>query len=304
MGENENENEKSDRPRLNWYPGHMARALREIKEKLKLVDIVFEVRDARLPLVSGNPGLDDILREKCRLIILNKVNLADPVLIKPWEVWIKKQELNYFFVNGLEKSALKKSLAMAREIIEKRNLKSNPDFDSKKKQNKKLKIMVIGLPNTGKSTIINQLAGRNAAKTADHPGQTQMQQWIAVDSDKNNDLELLDTPGVMPPHIGTEVHGLWLSAIHAMPDDVVGEQLTATFLVEYLLKNKSSIFQERFQLTNLNFTPLQAMEKIAILRGCLKQKGELDLERVYKLILQEFRKGNLGQACFESPPSV
>lgn len=300
----ENENEKSDRPRLNWYPGHMARALREIKEKLKLVDIVFEVRDARLPLVSGNPGLDDILREKCRLIILNKVNLADPVLIKPWEVWIKKQELNYFFVNGLEKSALKKSLAMAREIIEKRNLKSNPDFDSKKKQNKKLKIMVIGLPNTGKSTIINQLAGRNAAKTADHPGQTQMQQWIAVDSDKNNDLELLDTPGVMPPHIGTEVHGLWLSAIHAMPDDVVGEQLTATFLVEYLLKNKSSIFQERFQLTNLNFTPLQAMEKIAILRGCLKQKGELDLERVYKLILQEFRKGNLGQACFESPPSV
>lgn len=300
----QNESEKSDRPRLNWYPGHMAKALREIKEKLKLVDIVFEVRDARLPLVSGNPGLDDILREKCRLIILNKVNLADPVLLKGWETWIKKQEMSYFFVNCLEKGALKKSLAMAREIIEKRNLKSNPNSDSKGFKKKKLKIMVIGLPNTGKSTIINQLAGRNAAKTADHPGQTQMQQWIAVDQDKNNDLELLDTPGVMPPHIGTEEHGLWLSAIHAMPDDVVGEQLTATFIVEYLLKNKSSIFQERFQLPNLNLTPLLAMEKIAVLRGCLKQKGELDLERVYKLVLQEFRKGNLGHSCFESPPSV
>jgi ribosome biogenesis GTPase A len=159
--------------------------------------------------------------------------------------------------------------------------------------------MIIGLPNTGKSTIINQLANRAAARTADRPGHTQVQQWIVIDKD----LELLDTPGVMPTSLESDEHGLWLSAIHAIPDDLVGEEMPAKFLVDYFKERKSKELKERYKLTSLDFTTEEIMEKIAVLRGCVKQKGLPDLERVYKLILLDFRKGELGKCCFGTPPT-
>jgi len=287
-------------PAVNWYPGHMAKALREIKEKLRLVDIVFEIRDARVPLGSGNPALDDVLSQKSRLIILNKSNLSDPSLVKQWDAWFQKRGQAHLFVNGMDPVAIKKAIVMARTIVEKKHKDSNPD--KAKKEKKKFKVMVIGLPNTGKSTIINQLAGKNAAKTADHPGQTQQQQWIKIDSGKLQDLELLDTPGVMPPHISSQQTGVWLSMIHALPDDVLGEEATATFLVKFLVKHKSAPFFERYKLTGEESGHIEIFEKIAVLRGCLRQKGLFDLERVYKLVLYEFRKGDLGHWCFELPP--
>ena len=294
--------ESSDRPKLNWYPGHMAKASREIKAKIKLVDIIFEIRDARAPKTSGNPELDQILSQKSRLIILNKSNFVEASDLIRWEAWFKKQELNFIFVNVMDKIALKKVTKLAKKIIQQKNLKSNPHSSDQKKEKKKLKIMVIGLPNTGKSTVINQLAGRNATKVAPSPGQTQHQLWISIDNKENKDLELMDTPGVMPPHVSSETQGIWLSAIHAMPDVVIGEELTATYVVKYFLKNKSLYFKERFQLENFDGPVEAVMEKIAVLRGCIKEKGRPDLERVYKLILLEFRKGDLGKCCFEMPP--
>ncbi|MGZ3790143.1 MAG: ribosome biogenesis GTPase YlqF [Bacteriovorax sp.] len=284
---------KSD---INWYPGHMARAIREIKEKLKLVDIVLEIRDARAPLASGNKALNETLRQKSRLIVLNKVNLADPKMIHQWEEWFKSAGEPFLFIDCFDKGSLKKVMAKARSIVEDKRRASNPENGEVKS---KLKLMIIGLPNTGKSTIINQLANRTATKTADRPGQTQVQQWIVIDKD----LDLLDTPGVMPPSLESVEHGLWLSAIHAIPDDIVGEERPAKFLIEHFKERNSKELKERYKLDSLDLSVEEIFEKIAVVRGCVRQKGLPDLERVYKLVLLDFRKGELGKCCFGVPPS-
>lgn len=280
---------------LSWYPGHMVRAIREIKEKLKLVDIVLEIRDARAPLAFCNKAMEETLRQKSRLILFNKVNLADPKMIHLWEEWLKKQGEPFIFVDCFDKGSMKKVMSMARTIVDQKRKESNPDSYEPKT---KLKLMIIGLPNTGKSTIINQLANRSATKTADRPGQTKVQQWIVIDKD----LDLLDTPGIMPPFLALEEHGLWLSALHAIPDDVEGEELPAKFLIEYLKDKNSKEFKERYKLETFEMSVHEILERIAVLRGCLRQKGLPDLERVYKLILLDFRKGELGKICFGVPP--
>jgi len=280
---------------INWFPGHMAKAIREIKEKLKMVDIVIEVRDARVPLASSNRSLDEILRQKNHLIVFNKTNLADPEKVKLWHNYFLKNNENFMFVDCFDKSQMKKMLTVARKLVNDKKKQSNPDTHVFKP---KIKMMIIGLPNTGKSTIINQLANKNAVKAANKPGQTVVQQWIVVDKD----LELLDTPGVMPPKIVKEEHGLWLSAINAIPDDVVGEERPARFLIEYFKSLDSNEFKTRYSLESLDLGIDEILDKIAIKRGCIKQKGLPDHERVYKLILIDFRSGALGKCCFGQPP--
>lgn len=291
----ENDSTAPTKALFNWYPGHMAKALREIKQKLKMVDIVIEIRDARVPLASGNKAMDESLGQKPKLLLLNKANLADPEMMTLWTEWFEKKGEPFFFVDCFDKTALKKTISLARKIVEKNRRDCNPDYIPTKA---KLKMMIVGLPNTGKSTIINQLANKNATKVADKPGQTQIQQWIAIE----NDVELLDTPGVMPPQIEKVEHALWLSAIHALPDDIAGEEDTACFIVKHLLQRQSPQFLERFKLESADISVEETLTKIATLRGCLKQKGLPDLDRVYKLILAEFRKGDLGRTCFGVPP--
>jgi ribosome biogenesis GTPase A len=273
---------------FNWYPGHMARAIREIKEKLKFVDIVLEVRDARAPLAYENKAMEEVFRQKNHLVLFNKVNLADPKIISKWEAWYKTQKLNYLFIDCFDKSTMKKVMALAKKIVE----------ENREVKKEKLKLMVIGLPNTGKSTIINQLAGRTAAKTADRPGQTVGQQWIHIE----NNIDLLDTPGVMPLELLREEYGLWLSALNAIPDGVTGEELPALFLINHFLKIKSLEFLNRYKLNPDDQNVDEILVKIATTRGCLKPKGLPDLDRVYKIILQDFRNGDLGKCCFGLPP--
>lgn len=282
---------------FNWYPGHMAKALREIKQKLKMVDIVLEIRDARAPLASGNRNLSESLGQKRKLIILNKANLADAEILAKWTKWFDEQGEPYLFINCFDKPSLKKVISMARKIVEANRKECNPDYVETKT---KLKMMIVGLPNTGKSTIINQLANKNATKVADKPGQTVLQQWIVIE----NDIELLDTPGVMPPQIDKPEHALWLSAIHAIPDDIAGEDDTAVFIVKHLLARKEKDFLERYKIETADISVDEAFLKIASVRGCLKQKGLPDLNRVYKLILAEFRKGEIGKTCFGLPPKI
>ncbi len=280
---------------FNWYPGHMAKALREIKQRLKMVDIVLEIRDARVPMASGNRSLDEGIGQKKKLIIFNKVNLADQEIVNKWSTWFTEQEIPHIFVDCFDRPSLKKVISMARKIVENNRKECNPDYIETKT---KLKMMIVGLPNTGKSTIINQLANKSATKVADKPGQTQIQQWIPIE----NDIDLLDTPGVMPPQIEREEHGLWLSAIHALPDDIAGEQTTASFVINHLIGIKSPKFFERYKIENTEVTLEEALLKIATIRGCLRQKGLPDLDRVYKLVLAEFRAGELGKTCFGLPP--
>lgn len=280
---------------FNWYPGHMARAIREIKEKLQTVDIVFEIRDARAPLASGNKNFDATLGQKSRLIILNKTNLAHPNVVAQWDQWFKKQGVPFIFVDCFDRGQMKKVMAMAKNIVMEKRRQNNPEVTNPKQ---KIRLMIVGLPNTGKSTIINQLAGKTAVKVADKPGQTQVQQLIVIDKD----LDLLDTPGVMPPVLAKEEHALWLCALNAIPDDVVGEEKPAKYLVEYFKDLNSKEFKERYKLDSYESSTDEIIAKIATLRGCLKQKGVLDLERTYRLILSDFRKGDLGRCSFGTPP--
>jgi ribosome biogenesis GTPase A len=282
---------------FNWYPGHMAKALREIKQKLQFVDVVLEIRDARVPIVSGNQHLWENLGQKRKLIILNKANLVDPESLKIWIEWFEKQNEPFMFVNCFDKGTMKQAVAVARKLVEDNRKECNPDYVETKS---KLRMMIVGLPNTGKSTIINQLANRNATKVADKPGQTVLQQWIHLE----NEVDLLDTPGVMPPKIDRKEHALWLCAIHAIPDDISGEEDTAQFVLKHLLKMKTPQFLERYKIDSPDMTLDDVLQKIATIRGCLRQKGLPDLDRVYKLILADFRKGDLGQTCFSLPPKM
>ncbi len=274
----------------------MARALREIKERLKMVDLVMEVRDARLPLASSNRAMLDEIGQKCHLIVFNKANLTSDDAVREWTKYLDQQEMNFMFVDCFDKTAMKKSVSMARKIVLK-NRERTGSVDHKKT---KLKLMIVGLPNTGKSSIINQLASKSVTKVADKPGQTQIQQWIIIE----NDVELLDTPGVMPPMIDKEEHALWLSAVHAIPDDVADEETTARFVVNHLLKEKSETFMARYKLEDPEITIEDTLAKIAVLRGCLTNGGLPDLNRVYKLVLQEFRRGELGKTIFEKAPKL
>jgi ribosome biogenesis GTPase A len=279
---------------FNWFPGHMMKAMRDIKSKVGMVDIVIEIRDARVPRVSGNKSLTASISGKSRLILLNKANLADEAMNQKWGSWFEEQGEPYLFINCLDKSSIKEVLSKAKSIVEKKRRDCNDDISAKEKY----KLMIIGLPNTGKSTFINSVANRNATKVADKPGQTQVQLWVKV----NDEIDLLDTPGVMPPEIEKDEHKIWLSLINAIPDGIVGEEDPACYLVKYFLKNKVQEFKDRYKLESFDLTLDEVFVKIATVRGSLKQKGLPDLDRVYKLILSDFRAGDLGKVSIEQPP--
>jgi len=280
-----NENEILDR--LNWLPGHMILAKKEIKKSINLVDIIIEVRDARVPLVSGNKAIYESGGTKPYLIVFNKTNLADPKAIKLWQEWLKKQKESFIFINAMDKGSIKTIIKRIKEILSKRNFSK-----------KEMSVMILGLPNTGKSTIINKLSGRNATKAASTPGQTKIKLWVKADKD----LRILDTPGVMPPVIHKQVHSMWLSAVHAIPDHIITPEYSAPFIVEFLLRAKSKTFQDFYKFESLDIDLETVLEHIGKRRGCLISGGGFDYEYIYKIILTDFRKGSLGLINFELPP--
>ncbi len=293
MGDNIHDNVTLNR--INWFPGHMNKAIKKIKERLKAVDIVLEIRDARSPLVTSNKVVINELGQKSRLIVINKTNLADPNVIKLWKEWFFKQGIPFIFTNSFDIGELKKVVQLSKDIVHKKRLQSNPEGVTKTS----MKMMILGLPNTGKSTIINRLANRNASKVADRPGQTQQQIWVKIDMD----LEVLDTPGIMPPKIDKYEHGQWLSALHAIPDTVVEAEVPACYIIEYLLNKKSPEFKECYKLQTFDLSLIETLDHIAKYRGCIRHKGAYDYERVYNIILGDFRSGNLGLISFGLPPS-
>lgn len=286
--------EELEYDRINWFPGHMNKAVKEIKKNIKLVDIVLEIRDARSPLASGNKDNYSSFNEKPYLIVINKTNLADPETVKLWDAWFTKQNESYIFINALDKMSIKTIVKRCKEILHAHRLKSNPEGVTKTK----MKMMVLGLPNTGKSTIINKLANRDASKAAGKPGQTKGQLWVKVDKD----LEILDTPGVMPPRIEKHTHGMWLSAIHAIPDYIVTPDYSACFIIEHLLRIKSEPFKKHYELESLSIDLITACDQIGKRRGCLRPGGGYNYDQIYDIVLNDFRKGNLGLVSFGVPP--
>lgn len=286
--------EHSNSERINWFPGHMAKALREVKNKISKVDLVIEVRDARVPLASANPSLRAVIGAKPHLIVLNKMDLADRMICERWRSWFADHHQQALFVNAMQPASIKSIKTSCRELVQAKWQK----WQEKGIKPPPLKLMVVGIPNTGKSTIINRLANRNAAMTGNRPGITQNQEWILI----GMEMELLDTPGIMPPRIETEEQGFWLGSIHAIKDEIIGKDRVAVYVVNQLKAIKSAEFVKRYHLDCLDHNEQQLLLHIGERFNYKKQKGEIDLLKTCDQVLQDFRKGLLGPCSFELPP--
>ncbi|GIP56569.1 ribosome biogenesis GTPase YlqF [Paenibacillus sp. FSL W8-0186] len=284
---------------IQWFPGHMTRARRQIQEKLKLIDVAIELVDARLPLSSRNPMIDDILQGKPRMILLNKADLADPAVTREWIDYFKQEGYAAVAIDASTGQGVKEIPAMARELlqdkIEKQLAKGvNP---------RAIRALIVGIPNVGKSTLINRMAGRNIAATGDRPGITKGQQWIKVGSE----MELLDTPGILWPKFEDQNVGYRLAMTGAIREEILNIEDIAFFAVKYLAKYYWEPLAERFELEEApqdfeNPDEIVAvMEAVGRKRGCLVSGGRVDLEKASSVLLRELRAGKLGRYSLESP---
>lgn len=280
---------------IQWYPGHMAKAKRKIAEDLKLVDIVIELLDARIPISSRNPEVDDIVGNKKRIIVLNKSDLADPAANRKWVNYFNKENTKVILANSVSGTGLKEVLTASRLLMKEKLDK----LKSKGLLIKTTRALIIGIPNVGKSTFINKLAGRSVAQTGDRPGVTKAKQWIKVSSE----FELLDTPGILWPRFEDERVGMCLAFTGAIKDEILDVSELAQELLKVLAGKFRENLKERYKLDEipLDMTPEELLEAIGRKRGCIKAFGEVDVERTSVMLLDEFRGGKIGAISLESP---
>ena len=274
---------------INWYPGHMKKTKEEIKNSLKLVDIVLEVIDARIPKSSRNPLITEITEKKDRIIIMNKTDLSDPV---ENEKWIKKfadDGIKAIKMNAKEKINTKEIYNIAKEILSEKFKKN----EEKNIENENIRMMVVGIPNSGKSTFINNIAKRKGARVGNRPGVTQQKQWIKT---KENIL-LLDTPGVLWPKFDGQT-GLNLSFTNAIKDEILNIEELCLKFIEFMKESYPKNLEERYKIDS-NKTALEIYEEIGIKRGAIIRKGEVDYTRCANLIFNDFRSGKLGRITIE-----
>ena len=274
---------------INWYPGHMKKTKEEIINSLKLVDIVLEVIDARIPNSSRNPLISEITQKKDRIIIMNKTDLSDP---NENEKWIKKfadSGIKAIKINSKEKINTRQIYNTARGILEEKFKKN----EEKNIENENIRMMVVGVPNSGKSTFINNIAKRKGAKVGNRPGVTQQKQWIKT----NEKILLLDTPGVLWPKLEGD-SGLHLSFTNAIKDEILNvEELCLKFL-EFIKKSYPENLKERYKIDPTS-TAIEIYDQIGLKRGAIIRKGEVDYTRCANLIFNDFRSGKLGRITIE-----
>ena len=292
---------------IQWYPGHMTKTKRMLKTQLGLVDVVIELLDARLPLSSKNPDLDELAQGKQRLLVLNKADLADKAVTAQWEAYFRRLGFFTLALDSTQRTAVKPLAERIREIMQ-------PKTDRQKERGRvsaPIRAMVVGIPNVGKSTFINQLAGRASAATADRPGVTRGRQWIKVRDIQTRggteaaDFDLMDTPGVLWPKFEDEQVGIKLAISGAVNDLILDRITLAEHLISILLEiNPVSIVARYKMNTDVHGaakTPRQLLEEIGDTRGFKMKGGVVDLERAAITLLDEFRGGKLGRISLEKP---
>lgn len=278
---------------INWFPGHMRKTQREIKENLKLVDAVIEIRDARIPRASANPDIDKLLEGKPRLILLNKSDLTDSKVTKEWINYLSNDNVKVLEVNCLKGDGLKAIKPALMNL-----LKEKHDRLKAKGMVKIItRVMVVGIPNVGKSTFINKMARNNIAKTGDRPGVTKSKQWIKTAIG----IELLDTPGVLWPKFEDEKTALNLAFTGAIKDEIMDIEELSLKLVERLQNNYEAELKARYKLDEVYENPLDTLDAIGKKRGTLISKGEIDYNRLAVILLDEFRGGKIGKISLERP---
>lgn len=284
---------ENDRMNIQWYPGHMTKTRRQIEADLKLVDAVCEIVDARIPMASRNPDIDAICGNKPRIIILNRMDLADPEATKRWLSYFRSKGMAAVATDCKTKKGLSGFQAAVRSV-----LKEKIERNAAKGMNKPLRVMVVGIPNVGKSTLINQISGRKGAKAENRPGVTRGKQWVTVDSS----LLLLDTPGILWPKFEDPNVGMMLAYTGAVKEGVIDTEELAYRLMELLWKYYPDTVRERYKIDAAPDTPgYELMELAGRKRGYLLARGEINTERMAKVLLDEYRAGKLGHLTLEEP---
>ncbi|MEX5284226.1 ribosome biogenesis GTPase YlqF [Selenomonas sputigena] len=282
-------------PVIQWYPGHMKKARQLVEENLKLVDVVVELLDARIPISSANPMLREIIEGKPRIVALNKMDLADEKATKRWLTYFRGQGL---FAAALD-SATGKGIRELLALIAKAARYKTEKLLAKGVAARKARVMILGIPNVGKSSLINRLAGAAKAKTADKPGVTRAKQWIRIGAE----ADLLDTPGILWPKFEDKEVGLKLAFTGAVNDEIYDMESVARLLLEILLRDYPERLQERFKFKQIMPQNVdELMEMIGRKRGCLLKGGRIDMEKVHHILLSEFRMGKFGKISLDVPP--
>jgi ribosome biogenesis GTPase A len=279
---------------IQWFPGHMAKAKREVQEKLKLIDIVFELVDARIPISSRNPMIDEILVNKPRIVLLNKADMADEDVTKQWISFFQKQNLTALAIDSQAGTGVKQIVSISKEMLKEKFAKMAAKGIKKPRA---MRALIVGIPNVGKSTLINRLAGKHIAKTGDKPGVTKAQQWIKV----GKEMELLDTPGILWPKFEDEEVGLKLATTGAIKDTILNLQDVAVYALNFLKHHYPERLKERYSLTEIPEDIVELFDEIGKRRGCLMSGGLVDYDKVAELVLREIRTEKLGRLSFEKP---
>lgn len=281
---------------VQWFPGHMFKSLREIKEKIKLMDIVFLLLDARLPYSSMNPEILKIVGEKPTLLLFNKMDLADRKTLDYWIKFYEDQGFYTLLVNSNNGFNINKIYSRSKEILKEK-------IDRKLARGMKkevIRAMILGIPNVGKSTLINKLTNKKVAVTGNKPGVTKAQQWIKI----NPDFELLDTPGVLWPKFDDEKVGFALAVTGAIKDDTLPLDEVVTYAIQHLKNFYPRRLMNRYEIKDIEFmSELDIMNHIGIFRGALTKGGDIDYDRVYQIILTDIRNSGLGALSFDARQS-
>ena len=287
---------QQDNMNIQWYPGHMTKTRRQIEAVLKQVDAICEIVDARIPISSRNPDIDSICGNKPRIVILNRMDLADPNATKRWVAYFKSKGIAAVPTDCKTKKGINDFLPAVRSV-----LKEKIERDAARGMKRPLRVMIVGIPNVGKSTLINQISGRKGAKAENRPGVTRGKQWVTVDGG----LLLLDTPGILWPKFDDPNVGLALAFTGAVKEDVIDIEELACRLFELLYKRYPQSVKDRYGIDVPEETPgYELLEAAGKKRGFLLARGEINTERMAKVLLDEYRGGKLGKLTFEYPEDI
>lgn len=278
--------------RIQWFPGHMAKARRQIEEKLHLVDLIIELVDARAPLSSQNPMLQQVIKTRPKLVVLMKKDLADQAKTDQWIHHFKEKGISATAVSVNDKADVQKTIQLAKEIGQK-NLEN---LIERGVQPRPVRAMIVGIPNVGKSTLINRFANRKIAKIGDRPGITKHQLWIKL----NKDFELLDTPGILWPKFEDKEVGIRLAALGTIKDQLLSLQDVTAYVIQYMQEHYPKQLEERFGVSPDMYDMWDVFETIGKKRGALESGGNVNFDKVAQIVIDDLRTGRLGKITLES----
>lgn len=274
---------------INWYPGHMKKTRELIQENLRLVDAVIEVIDARIPVSSRNPIIDELVKSKPRIIVLNKSDLADGSMSRSWEEHFRKEGSRALSMNCMSGTGVKQLFGILEKMAEEKN--------RERSMQKPFRLMIVGVPNVGKSSLINRMTGKKSAQTGDRPGVTRGKQWLKL----KNGMQLLDTPGILWPKFEDPKAGMDLAFCGSIKDEILDVPTLGMELIGVLASQYPEMLMERYKLDEIAETPLENMENMAVKRGCILPGKRIDYERIGRLVLDEFRSAKIGRITLEKP---